>query len=144
MHVPSETQWGNWQDDLDTAYAHRVLNGKTLDEVAALFAENPIEVAESLQFTPCQVAVFYLQGCISYLSSDASKGHPDAASSFLRLIAEMVRTCPRGVFSPVAPFLESLRLIAERQSFYDADTKIYGSFLDRFRDIKAALEKTAP
>lgn len=140
MQAPDEELWGKWQDDLDTVNAYRLLHGKTVNELVALFAENPIEVAEGLRFAPCAVSITHLRGCIDYLQSNASKHNADAASSLLNLILHMVRNCPTEVFSPVGSFLQSLRSVSERQSYYDADPVVYGSFSKLVSEIETCLK----
>ena len=52
MRVPSEQDWGNWEADLDRAYAHKIFAGRTLEETMDLFEENVIERASDLRFMP--------------------------------------------------------------------------------------------
>jgi hypothetical protein len=42
-HVPTEQDWGNYRDDLDQEYSHRIFAGRTNEEMQIRFHENILE-----------------------------------------------------------------------------------------------------
>lgn len=53
--VPTRKDWGDLKVDPERGYAYRLFGGKTVQEAMPLFAENPVERAAELQFTPTAV-----------------------------------------------------------------------------------------
>lgn len=52
MTVPTESDWGDYQSDLDANYAHDLFGGRTNEEMQAHFRLNPIERTSELRFMP--------------------------------------------------------------------------------------------
>jgi hypothetical protein len=128
MRVPDESDWGDWKSDLDQSDAHRVFSGKTVQEVRHEFAMHPIERADNLRFMPPVPFQYYICAFKDFLLSSDSKGHGDAASSYLRLLEDKLTNDPAIVMAVMPSLLPSVDSIAERQAFYEADEDIYGSF----------------
>jgi len=45
--VPTEADWGDWKGDLDIAYAHDRVIGKTMVEAEFVFASAPLGACEA-------------------------------------------------------------------------------------------------
>lgn len=139
--IPTEADWGEWQEDLDAAHTHNRFAGRTLEEAEQLFAAFPLGASEDLESMPRVPFRFYLRALASYVLSEASRGEPDGASCFLRTIERKLADEP-GIVLPMMPWLlDSLRQVAARQSFYESDLDIYGDFAQAVAAILAACER---
>jgi hypothetical protein len=49
VHLPTESDWGDYQDDLDTKYAHDLFAGRTNEEMQVHFRRNPIERTDEFE-----------------------------------------------------------------------------------------------
>jgi len=136
-NIPSEEDWGNYQDDLDQDYAHGIFAGRDLAQVMPAFARSSIDRAEELQFMPTIPFQYYIFSICEFVTSaevlilndglDAS----DAASSFLNLVIyklEHQKSDIEPIINEVMPFVEQVAL---NQSRYDADIDIYGDFKEK-------------
>ena len=126
--VPNEREWGKWSGDLDQSAAHAAFFGKTIEEVEQVFATNPIEGADNLRFMPPVPFQYYIHAFKNFLLSGASKGHADAASSYLRLLQDKLHSDPTAVVPVMPSLLPSVDAVAERQAFYEAPDSIYADF----------------
>jgi hypothetical protein len=73
------------------------------------------------------------------MAAKAGAGAADAASCFVRLLGDRVRTDAAGVATIYPALKPAIDSVAERQAFFDADVDIYGSFSDIVQEIEAAL-----
>jgi hypothetical protein len=143
MDIPSREDWGEVEQDLDTEYAFKTFFGKTIVEAVPLIKGNPIERADEIRFMPPVPFRYYILAYRDYLLSEDSIGDPDAASCYIRLIAEKISGEPHTI-GPVLPSLiESVQKVVQNQSFYDADEEIYGDFRQMSEVIFAAHGKIA-
>lgn len=134
--LPSRADWGDLKVDPELGDAYRLFGGKTVEEAIPLFAENPIERAAELRFTPTAVFSYYLYCFVDFLLSPGAAGAADAASCFLRLVRDRMRVDP-SIVERYAALRPAIDAVAERQAFYDADVAIYGSFPDLRREMEA-------
>lgn len=135
MQIPTEDDWHSeeWCDDTPWAYKH--FYGKTIEEAVELFTENALGYFEDVMFMPSRVFGYYLTAYANYLMSDAARGDSDAANGFISLIDARATDKPADL-ARVWPEVEPvLRRLAERQSDFDADWLIYGSFRSRIHEI---------
>ena len=134
--VPPREAWGDLTADPEVRYAYKLFGGKTIDEAKPLFIANPIERAAELRFSPSRVFNYYVFCFVDFLLSPESEGEADAASCFLRLVLDKMRSDPE--VATIYPELKSaIDTVSERQTFYDADVDIYGSFVDLRHEIEA-------
>lgn len=142
MDVPAEKEWGNYWQDLDREYAHRIFAGKTIKEVQPDFRRNVIERTDELRFMPAVPFRYYIIAfkdfimCGGFDKLDAS----DAAACFLGLIGEKLRKNPGMVMPVMDDLLPALEYIAEHQDAFEADIKIYGDFRIEFESIRKRYE----
>ncbi|MBC3873418.1 hypothetical protein [Undibacterium flavidum] len=146
-HIPSEEDWGNYQDDLDQNYAHGIFAGRDSTQVMSAFARSSIDRAEDLRFMPTVPFQYYIFSFCEFVTSaevltlndglDAS----DAASCFLNLVIyklEHQRSDIEPIINELMPFVERVAL---NQSLYDADIDIYGDFKENFFLIQELVGK---
>jgi hypothetical protein len=119
---------GNWARDLDSAYAHDRLAGKTLAEAEAIFAGPPLLACEDLDSMDAIPFQYYVHAMENLLLSEASRAQPDGASCFLRLIDRKLKSEPDVILAALPKLLDSVIAIAERQVFFEAPPEIYGEF----------------
>jgi hypothetical protein len=101
-----------------------------------------MERAAELRFTPPRVFNYYVFCFVRHLLSSEGAGQSDMASCFLRLVrdrAEAQASTLSEVWDRLRPAVSE---VAARQSFYDADVEIYGSFPDLRRDIEASMRNS--
>ena len=136
---PPREAWGDIASDLDVAYGFRMFGGKTIEEAALVFAENPIERASELSFTPTVVFNYYVLAFAAAAVAPDSRGESDLASCFLRLVRNRAVEQPAAL-AQVWPQLRKVVIaVSERQAFYDADVAVYGSFADLRKEAESAM-----
>ena len=135
MNIPSETDWGDWQDDLDRESAHQHFAGKNLDEAFELFAEHALFYYEDLQWMPKIPFQYYIQAYQNYLLSVRSKDDSDGASCYLRLIENRLETEPDQILDVFESLLPTMKTVANRQEFYESESHIYGDFKEILASI---------
>ena len=140
--IPTEAQWENYWDDLDTNYAHRIFFGKSNEEMQEEFRRCVIERVDEIRWMPKIPFQYYIFGLRDYVMErnfgfyDSS----DAASCFLGLISEKLKKQPHYVKPVFQELLPSLRFVSENQELYDADIDIYGSFIEKYNEIISLFE----
>jgi len=142
MQVPTEADWGDYQADLDQTYAHKLFAGRTNQEMLPHFRSNVIETTDELRWMPEVPFRYYVLGFRDFVMAgefnhlEAS----DAASCFLGLVLEKLEKQP-GYILPILPdLLPAVRHVAMNQASFDANERIYGSFLETLGRIEALYE----
>jgi len=137
LPIPTEADWGNYENDLDREWAHRLYAGRSNDEVRVHFRNNPIEAASDLRFMPEVPFRYYMLGFRDHINSGefGQWNAPDAASCFIRLALHKLETQPRHI-APIMPaLLSTLEHIAKNQAAFHASEHIYGSFPEMYQRI---------
>ncbi len=128
MEIPTEKDWGFWQDGLDLEYAHKHFSGKSISEAIELFVDHSLYYQEDLMWMPAVPFQYYIHAYKEYILSDRSKDDSDGASCYLGLIGFKLKTNPEHIISIFELLLPSAKTVAGRQEFYDANVEIYGDF----------------
>jgi hypothetical protein len=134
--IPGDQEWLGYDADLDVCYLHRLIFGKSIDDVVPFFANQCIERMDELLFAPRRVFQYYVHAFGAYLMTEGAKGESDAASPFLALLEAREKRDPgsvRNIIDSLEPYLEFL---AERQEYFDAPEHIYGNFSQRVANIR--------
>ena len=137
LPIPTEADWGNYEDDLDQEWAHRLYAGRSNEEVQVHFRNNPVEAASDLRFMPEVAFRYYMLGFRDHINAGEFKdlNASDAASCFIRLALQKLETQPRHI-APIMPaLLLALEYVAKNQQAFDAVEDIYGSFYGSFPEI---------
>jgi len=135
--IPSKAHWGKIdKNDLDANWAYKQFFGKSFSEAERMFQENALYYQEDLQSMPEIPFNFYVQALEKYIVSERAKDDSDGASSFLAMVAWMLKT-QQGIISKENrnKLISASAYITNNQSFYDADIDIYGKFEDRLKEI---------
>jgi hypothetical protein len=148
LSVPTESDWGDYNSDLDQKWGHDHYAGKNHQQVAGRFRENPVEGAEDLRWMPEVPFRYYFLGFLDVVLSfegDISDAlhcseAPNAASCFLGLVEEKLKGNPSHILPIMPDILASIEHIAFYQANFDADPKIYGSFPERLLRIRSLLD----
>jgi hypothetical protein len=138
MKIPSRTDWGDIdQNDLDAEWAFKQFFGKSFDEAEAMFQYNALYYQEDLSSMPAAAYNFYAPALVKYLTSDRAVGDADGASSFLNMVAWMLKN-RRDIIAPETKeiLLKAAEYIAKNQQNYVADDGVYGSFSDVYEEIE--------
>jgi hypothetical protein len=136
--IPTEAEWRSEPWDMDVSYAYKHFAGKSFEEAVDLFKDNALTYQEDVMFMPRACFPFYVRAYVAYLHSDASKDDADGASCFFGL-AEFRTEEIRSDGSLVSEIVNTLRHLATRQEWYDADVDIYGSFAERAQRTEKKL-----
>ncbi|WP_444937077.1 hypothetical protein ACJJIW_08220 [Microbulbifer sp. JMSA004] len=138
MNVPSESDWGNYRDDLDSAYAHRIFAGKTNDQVQLDFRRCVLERASELSFMPIKPFQYYMLGFKQFIEKGDFEQFdaPDAANCFISLVEQMLMTKPNFIKPILTDLMPTLEFVSENQLEYEADITIYGFFPVKLDHIK--------
>ena len=141
MRVPAEEDWGNWQADLDQAYAHNIFAGRTLEEVMPLFEQNVIERTDELRFMPPVPFRYYMIGFRDYVMSkrvfNTDHDASDAASCFLDLVLERLENARETIIPIMPDLMASVEYVACNQAKFDASVDVYGSFPEKLAKVRA-------
>jgi len=141
--IPGKTEWAGYETDLDVRDAHRMLFGKTVQEVATATTfggGRAISRMDELLFIPRGAFQYYVFAFAEYLMTEDARGDPDAASPFLSLLETREKRDPGSVaqiYKNLAPFVE---YVSANQEHFDADESIYGNFRERANAIRGACE----
>jgi hypothetical protein len=136
--VPGKEEWAGYESDLDVKYAHRLMFGKTLDEVQDLFGgTHSIGRADELLFMPRRAFQYYVLAFAQYVMSPNAAGDSDSASAFLRLLVAREERDPDSLSQIVSALRPAIDYIAGNQGYFDADPNIYGSFADMGKRLHA-------
>jgi hypothetical protein len=138
---PTREEWGDLKADLDIEFGFQEFGGKTLEEAAPLFAENPVERASELQFTPPVVFNYYIFAFAAAATDANSQGQADLASSFLKLVQARALDQPETLAVVWQELLPAVVIVSEQQSFYGADPGVYGSFASLRQEAEAAMRQ---
>ena len=138
MAPPSVSEWGDVEWDLDLKDAFRRLAGKTVEEAMPLFGDG--DPVSELQLAPDPIFNYYIFSYAAYVLKQERAGNPDAASSFLSLVSDRASRDAGGLHEVWSRLQPCVRQVAGQQEFYDADPEIYGSFLERYAQIEAAMQ----
>lgn len=131
LKIPGETDWIGYESDLDVKYAHRLMYGKSNEEIQHLFdGTQSIDRADELLFMPKRAFQYYIFAFAQYLMSSEAKGNSDAASPFLRLLIAREERDPSSVSMIYRKLQPIVDYVATHQEWFDADPDIYGSFLE--------------
>jgi len=137
MPIPTEEQWGNYKDDLDEEYAHRMFAGKSNDEVQVLFEQNVIERSEDLRWMPKMPFQYYMLGFKQFIENraDHCDDRSDAASCFIRLVEEKLKNAPDSILPIIDHVMPAVEFVIRNQSRFDADIRVYGKFSEIYDNI---------
>jgi hypothetical protein len=138
QQVPTEQDWGNYQDDLDQKHAHQMFANKTNAEVQRYFQNNAIETTDELRWMPKIPFQYYMIGFRDAIQ--AGKFEPlwasDAASCFIGLVLEKLEKHPDHICPIMPDLLPTIEYVANNQTKFKAKESIYGSFLEKFKWIQ--------
>jgi hypothetical protein len=96
LKIPGDMEWSGYETDLDVRDAHRMMFGKSIEEVQAHFGDaHSISRADELLFMPRGAFQYYALAFAEFLKSDRARGDSDSASSFIRLLLARQKTRPR-------------------------------------------------
>ena len=143
MPVPTEEEWGDYQADLDRKYAHDLFAGHTNEEMQPHFYRNVIELADELRWMPEVPFRYYMLGFRDFIMARkfAHLENSDAASCFLGLTEEKLKSHP-GFILPIMPeLLPAIRHVGQNQTSFDAEEKIYGKFQEKLDRIEALYSR---
>jgi hypothetical protein len=139
MNVPTEADWGNYEDDLDQKQAHDLFGGRTNHEMLPHFQRNVIERTDELRFMPEVPFRYYMLGFRDFLIGGEVEPLwvPDAASCFIGLVLEKLKKRPTHILPIMFELVPTLRLIAQDQDLWHAKKEIYGDFKEKLAQIEA-------
>ncbi|HZV88613.1 MAG TPA: hypothetical protein VFF95_13770 [Candidatus Binatus sp.] len=142
MPIPTEADWGDYQGDLDRAYAHKLFAGRSNQEMIPHFRRNVIERTDELRWMPELPFRYYMLGFRDFVM--AGKFDPlwasDAASCFVGLVLEKLEKQPRHILQIMPELLPAVRYVAMNQSLFEASENVYGSFPEKLRRIEGLYE----
>ena len=141
IRIPDEADWAGCETNIEASYAHRLLLGKSLEEVMYLFRDTAIERAIELRCVPRPIFQYYVFVFVQLFASPGeSAEQADCASVFLRLLWDRERDDPGSVSQIYADLRDTVDHVANNQAFFDADVDIYGDFRDLAAELEALCE----
>jgi hypothetical protein len=139
MPIPTEANWGNYHNDLDREYAHKLFAGRTNEEMLPHFRRNVIERTDELRWMPEIPFRYYMLGFRDYIMAGdfPHLKASDAASCFLGLILEKLQKHPDAILPIMPELFPAARYVAMHQSSFEATESIYGNFQEKLRQIES-------
>ena len=125
--IPTRADWGDLSKDPEIRYAWKLFGGKSIEDAAQLFIDNPIERGAEIRFCTTTVFSYYIFCFVDFLLSPSSSGESDVASCFIHLVRDRARD-DKGFQPVLLELLPTIEDVASRQGFYGAEPGIYGSF----------------
>jgi hypothetical protein len=142
LKIPGPIEWSGYERDLDVKYAHKLFFGKSIGEVQQYFGgTRSFERADELLFMPRQAFQYYVFAFAEFVLSDRAIGDSDSASSFLHLLMNREERDPGSVVQIFPRLLPTVEHVASKQTAFDADPAIYGSFEDLAARLKGLWPK---
>lgn len=148
LPVPSESDWENYQDDIDATHAHDLFIGKTNEQMREQFQRCVIERTDELRFMPKIPFRYYMLGFGLYIRSikipdSSNMDTADAASCFINLVEEILNARPDDINPIMSDLLPTVEYIAANQESFDCDIEIYGNFPEKYQSIKNLSKRDA-
>jgi hypothetical protein len=143
--VPTENEWENYKEDLDTKYAHDLFIGKTNEQMLSEYKDRVLARSEDIYWMPIKPFQYYIFGFRDFVIQQdfgICEGS-DAASSFLNLVIYKLEKKPEFILSVLPEIMKDIDFIANNQELFDADEDIYGSFKDKLQEIKRLYKNKA-
>lgn len=141
--IPTEEDWGAYQSDLDSSYAHERFAGKSISEVLPYFKGAILGAVEDISHMPAIPFRYYVLAFKTFLLSEElvddrliNLEAPDAASSFLRLVQAKLKDSCEIILPVMNELMPVAEYVALHQDLYRASEEIYGSFPDVLNEIK--------
>src|SRR5438045_8184583 len=94
ISIPTESDWGNYHQDLDEKWAHDQYCGRSNEEMQHYMRTNPIEAASDLRFMREVPFRYYMLGYRDCVMSRDPNWASDAASCFLGLVIKKLEEQP--------------------------------------------------
>ena len=127
--------------DLDVADAHRLMFGKSIDEVQRHFGSfKSLSRADELLHMPRNAFEYYVFAFAVFVQSPAAAHDPDSASAFLRLLLSREAREPGSVRRLYPRLRSAVDFVGDNPSAFDADQDIFGSFDAQRRQLHAICE----
>lgn len=141
QQVPSKSDWGNYERDLDQKHAYEIFNGHTNKEVREYYLDDPLGAAEDLHFMPRIPFQYYMLGFADAVHTGTydPRDIADAATCFLKLVIAKLKSNKSDVLPLMDSLLPAIEYVANHQKKYQADIAVYGDFKDRLRKIKKLM-----
>jgi hypothetical protein len=139
LKVPGPMEWSGYESDLDVRDAHRMMFGKSIHEVQHLFGDvHSISRADELLFMPRGAFQYYVLAFAEFMKSERSRGDPDSASSFLRVLLAREERDPGSVSRIYEDLAPAVEFVSKNQTRFDANPEIYGAFGDLAENLRKA------
>jgi len=135
--VPGAKEWLGYEADLDVRYAHDLMFGKSFSEVVQYFAGGRcIERSDELLFMPRCAFQYYIFAFVEYIQSPQAEKDSDAASVFLRLLANREQKDAGSVKAIYSELRETVDFVASSQEYFGASPDIYGNFAELGAEVR--------
>lgn len=142
--IPTEAEWGD-RSDFEVKWALKRFGGKSVEEVWTLFRDDPIETGlEGLHFAPTRVFLYYIAAFVRVIMDDTTRNSELAATianAFLSLVASRAEEEPETILECWEEIEPALMRLANHQSDFDADVRVYGRFDDWVAEIRSKVGK---
>lgn len=139
LKVPGPIEWSGYESDLDVRDAHRMMFGKSIQDVQDLFGDvHSISRADELLFMPRGAFQYYVLAFAEFMKSERARGDPDSASSFLRLLLAREQRDPGSVSRIYQDLAPVVAFVSANQTRFDAGPEIYGTFGELADNLRKA------
>lgn len=146
--IPTEDDWADYDKesvlDLDVDYARGQYFGKSNAEMLSKYKDHVLMRAEDLYWMPRKPFQYYVFGFRDFVHNGDFGFYEssDAASAFLGLILQKLKEQPSHILPVISELLKDVEYIAKNQDMYEADSDIYGNFIDIYNEILILAKHT--
>lgn len=152
IEIPTRKDWGIDESDEDSPEfddlfdAYEEFGGKSIEEISPRFFTPSMLRMEYLYYMPVVPFQYYIFSVKPFFFSEKHGAvyvdeASDLASIFLRLIHRKLINQPKDVMPIIDDLMPLIEHVANNQLLYDADFKIYGSFLEILHDIQTLVNR---
>ena len=145
IHKLEDINWEGYENipkgGSDEWYTYDHFGKITIQQAQKKIKKSALYYSEDFLWMPIEPFQYYISAYINYLESDDSEYDSDGASSYIRLIEFMCEHHSEFIRPIKEDILNSVKMVSQRQSFYDADISIYGDFLEVEKTIVDRITK---
>lgn len=147
-NIPTETDWGDYQTEMDCLEAHQLFAGKDAESLTSLFVESVGRCVDGLHFMPTKVFHYYAVAFCDYvklaetLPGLENDDRARAAVGLFTLLENKLHIGPDDLKAIYPELIATANYVAEHQANYFVDKEKYGDFIARLVVFNALAKES--
>lgn len=125
--IPTESDWENYQEDIDCLEAYNLFEGKDTNSLTSLFVESVGRCIDGLHFMPTKVFHYYGLAFANYVKQAETlpglqnEDRAKAAEGLFSLVENKLHIAPADLVAIYPELIETLNYVAQHQANYFVD-----------------------